>query len=154
MNNYTSPTPSAHRSSAAHYVDAMITSASPARLRLMLLERAVEVANLVASIYRENDELNSGLDYSLKLFEIVNELLSGITSKEGVGEQVSDLYVFLAKHVLLAEEQRDADAIDEIRLVLETEAETWRMVCANEAGMQSQTATTSAGPAGGLNLQG
>ncbi|TWU41578.1 flagellar protein FliS [Novipirellula aureliae] len=139
------------RGSADEYLDSMVRSASPARLRLIVLERAVETATTLSATWREDTSRKGPNEWSLKLLDLISELLSGITSDEGVCGKVADLYVFLSKHLIIAERTGDADAIDEIRLVLEVEAETWRMVCANELGASdSRQPITS----GGLNLEG
>ncbi|MFG0262541.1 MAG: flagellar export chaperone FliS [Novipirellula sp. JB048] len=147
------------RRSADEYLESSIKHASPARLRLMLLERSVEVARVLADAWRNRPESHGPNEFSLKLLDLITELLSGITTAEGVGEQVADLYVFLAKHLLIAEQTSDADAIDELRAVLEIEADTWRMVCANDAQPQTAGGTAAAASPtpsahGGLNLQG
>ena len=41
-------------------------------------------------------------------------------------------YVFLLKHLLFAEQKSDVASVEEIRAVLQVEAETWRLACANE----------------------
>jgi len=56
--------------------------------------------------------------------------------------------------LIKAEDNGDPSMIDEIRLVLETEAETWRMVCAQEAGQSSGRHRAASALSGGLNLQG
>jgi len=139
------------RGSADEYLDSMVRSASPARLRLIVLERAIETATMLAATWREDPSKKGPNEWSLKLLDLISELLSGITSDDGVCGKVADLYVFLSKHLIIAERTGNVEAIDDIRLVLEVEAETWRMVCANEMG-----APTAAQPSlsGGLNLQG
>jgi flagellar protein FliS len=123
------------------YLESVVQTASPARLRLMLIERSVEVCASLAEIWRGKQDLGPNAQ-SLKLLELLNELLRGVVGgKEGseqeVSRKVADLYVFLAKHLVKAEGNSDADSIDEIRSVLEIEAETWRMVCSREAGFGS-----------------
>lgn len=137
---------------AEHYLASSIHTASPAKLRLMLIERSVQVATTLARLWREpaTSETNVN-EHSITLLDLLNELLSGVTDKESeLGQKVADLYVFLCQHLLAAEDNRDAAAVDEIRLVLETEAETWRMVCAQETpirqpGQVDQTAMASEG---------
>ena len=158
-------TDNGNSSNGQQYLDANIQTASPARLRLMLIERGVEVARQVADSWRNfrqlknqdsNQDLSGANEYSLKLLEILNELLGGVTGDQHeVCRKVADLYVFLSKHLIKAEETSDAGAIDEIRLVLETEAETWRLVCANEvAAVPTPEASPTDQPeSGGLNLQ-
>ena len=75
-------------------------------------------------------------------------------SKQGDGEeickQVSDLYVFLLKHLLAAEQEGEIALIEEIRAVLQVEAETWRLACANEVSAAPGHFGTGSG-ASGLN---
>ncbi len=140
------------------YLDATIRMATPARLRLMLTERAVAVAEKLASVWRAGELLGPN-EHSLTLLELIGELLSGISgskdpAEQKVCEQVSDLYVFLSKHLVLAEDHNDADAIDEIRMVLEVEAETWRAVCAQELNAKAIAPSSAASTpsSGGLNF--
>ena len=151
-------TPHRNTTGGDQYLDADIQTASPARLRLMLIQRGIEVAAQVADNWRKLAASAGGDapgpdEHSLKLLEILNELLSGVTGDQAeVCKTVADLYVFLAKHLIKAEETGDAGAIDEIRLVLQTEAETWRLVCANEVPRTPAMAATEHSTAGGLNL--
>ncbi|MEM1226605.1 MAG: flagellar protein FliS [Planctomycetota bacterium] len=139
---------------ADQYLESMIATASPAKLRLMLIERAVEVARHLASVWRETHGRGTN-EHSLKLLELLSELLSGVTDESvEVCQSVADLYVFLCQHLIAAETTGDADSIDEVRLVLETEAETWRMVCAREVGVQASRERTGNILSGGLNLEG
>ena len=110
---------------------------------------------VLKSPWRDNPEQGAN-DQSLKLFDLINELLRGVVgSKHGDGEelckQVSDLYVFLLKHLLLAEQSSDVKSIEEIRAVLQVEAETWRSVCANE--LPAAPAHSGSGTSSGLNLE-
>ncbi len=137
------------------YLDAVVRTASPAKLRLMLIERAVGVSESLEVSWRENPGQGAN-EQSLKLFELINELLRGVVgSKQGDGaelcKQVSDLYVFLLKHLLLAEQKTDVNSIEEIRAVLQVEAETWRLACANELPVASHH--LGCGNGNGLNLE-
>jgi flagellar protein FliS len=140
-----------------HYLRATIETASPARLRLMLIERAVEVAAGLAMEWRAGREsdINSS---SLRLLDLLTELLRGVRggtdAENRLGRQVADLYVFLIQHLLAAEQDSNSDAIDEIRLVLETEAETWRLVCAQDAPQRTENRPRSKPSLSRLNLEG
>lgn len=135
------------------YIDSAIRMASPARLRLMVLDRSVQVAATLAGQWREGTNLGTN-ETSLTLLELLGELLSGVSGSQVQNEselcnQVADLYVFLTKHLVLAEENSDADAIDDIRLVLEVEAETWRAVCARDTSATTQAIQSPITPTGG-----
>lgn len=138
--------------SGSSYLQATVDSASPARLRLMLIERGVEVATALSDGYRTGENTGSN-DLSIKLFDILSELLTGVTGstnkKEGeICDQVADLYVFLMQHLLAAEQISDSSSVTEIAAVLQIEAETWRMACAVET--DTHTRMTSGGA--GLNF--
>lgn len=137
------------------YLESMIASASPAKLRLMMIEKGVEVARHLATMWRDTPGKRGTNEHSLKLLELLSELLSGVTDKNvEVCRTVADLYVFLCQHLLSAEENGDPTMIDEIRLVLETEAETWRMVCVQESGGTANRKRATEVLSSGLNLQG
>ena len=136
------------------YMEATVRAASPARLRLMLIERAAEVAARLAAAWKSKQDLGSN-EHSTKLLDLLNELLSGVVggkheSERGVCQKVADLYVFLSKHLVAAEATSNYAAIDEIRIVLEIEAETWRAVCAEGTACPSPSQATHSG----LNLEG
>ena len=62
--------------------------------------------------------------------------------------------MFLIKHLLLAEQSSDVASIEEIRAVLQVEAETWRLACANEVPAGSQhLGFGSSASSTGLNLE-
>ncbi len=138
------------------YLEATVLSASPARLRLMLLERSTETAAMLSASWRSKETKGSN-EHSVRLLDLLTELLSGVKGGKSKQEQeicsrVADLYVFLAKHLVTAEAYSDFGAIDEIKLVLEAETETWRAVCAQESGLQEYFSGLP--PATSLNLQG
>lgn len=138
------------------YLEATVLSASPARLRLMLLERAVETAAKLSASW-QNKETAGSNEHSVQLLDLLTELLAGIKGGNSDDEkkicgQVADLYVFLAKHLVAAEATSDFGAVDELKLVLEAETETWRAVCAQESG--AALSASEQPPATGLNLQG
>lgn len=151
---------SGNNSTAFQYLENMIRSAPPARLRLMLIERAVAICNSISQRWKANRPEMGCDEQTLHLRDILTELLSGVGRSDlPVALAVSDLYVFLSKHLTDAEMLRDVTMIDEIGLVLQTEAETWRIVCETTiAAVPSQGHVTSAASNGpqsmSLNLQG
>ncbi len=138
------------------YLDAAVRMASPAKLRLMLLERSVAVCDTLAEDWRKKEMLGAN-EYSITLVDLLNELLSGVAGSETKSEvklcqQVSDLYVFLLKHVVIAEQHSDPEAIDEIRLVLETETETWRAVVAMQSKSTESPESQITSSSGGISF--
>lgn len=149
------------------YLASTVRGARPERLRLLLIERAAETAGVLAKTWAAKEKLGAN-EYSLKLLELLNELLSGVAggkdpAESEVCQKVADLYVFLVQHLIQAESHSDAGSIEEIKTVLEIEAETWRAVCAQSQSpsqLPSQSQSTQSPPlaqsepTGGLNLEG
>lgn len=143
------------------YLAASVGTASPARLRLMLIERAFEVARNLQRVWGGESQRNpadpDGHQAFLQLLDLLNELLAGVSrgGDQTLNRQVADLYVFLLQHLLAAEQTADPFSIQEIATVLGIEAETWRLVCAREstpgANARPEVATDMASK--GLNFQ-
>ena len=135
--------PSSNRdSSSLRYLENIVRTAPPARLRLMLLERAVGLCASIATRWRDARPDVGFDEQTLHLRDILTELLSGVGKSEvPVVIAVSDLYVFLCKHLTDAEMLGDVTMIDEIGLVLQIETETWRIVC-ETTKMQMQSPIT------------
>lgn len=147
---------SSYKASGSAYMETSVASATPARMRLMLIDRAVETASLLIESWQTKKTAGPN-PHSIKLLDLINELLDGvkgskIDSENELCGRIADLYIFLAKHLVLAEQVSDHTAISEIKLVLELEAETWRAVCAQETGVA--TDRLSLPPATSLNIQG
>jgi flagellar secretion chaperone FliS len=158
-----------HDSSGQSYLEAAVRTAPPARLRLMLIERGAELCKGISERWKASRPTSGYDEQTLHLSDILTELLSGVGRSDlPLAKQVSDIYVFLIQHLAKAETAGDAAMIDEIRRVLDTEAETWRSVCTG-AGEQEPGQRAIAAPladlgplaatdrialAGSLNLQG
>lgn len=132
------------------YLESAVRMASPAKLRLMLIERAAEVAGALSTAWRDGREPGAN-ELSLKLLDLLTELLAGVRGGATETEnrlcgRVADLYVFLTQHLIEAEGSCDAAKIDEIRLVLVSEALTWRNVCAAELGRRSESDHAAGAP--------
>ncbi len=147
--------------SAQRYLAQEIENASPTRLRLMLIERAVDLAHSLASYPSSAPTDVRMTEQSLLLRDILGELLAGVGKSDlPIAQQVADLYVFLLQHLSVAEETRDPQKWSEIASVLEIEQDTWRSVCARStirtpvlAQKLGGATMTAAHVAGSLNFE-
>jgi flagellar protein FliS len=145
----------AREGSVNKYLETAVRTASPAKLRLMLLERAVGLCQAIAKRWREKQPELGYDEQTITLRDILTELLAGVGKSDlPVALQVADLYVFLTKHLTSAEMMRDVTMIEEIQIVLETEVETWRIVCETATQQTHRQTTTTTPHATSLNLQG
>ena len=122
-----------HRSANDQYLQTAVLTASPARLRLMLLDRSVVVVDRILEGRRKNPESLTD-EWTLTLRDILGELLSGITrNSDELAVRVADLYVFLLQELTRAEQEPGPERIEAIGRVLRIEQETWRQVCESQA---------------------
>jgi flagellar protein FliS len=121
------------RSANEHYLQLMVLTATPAKLRFLLLERAVMVTEAIKENRMRKPE---GLvdEKTLTLRDILGELLAGV--KRGgteLSDTVADLYVFLLQELTFAEQEPGIERIDSIGHILEIEKETWQQVCGSQS---------------------
>ena len=77
--------PNASHGTGDQYLDASIRMASPAKLRLMVLERSVAVCTTLAGMWRKEELLHAN-EYSITLVDLLSELLSGVAGSENDSE--------------------------------------------------------------------
>ncbi len=113
-------------SAADQYLESMVLTASPQRLRLLLICKANQLLDeLLAKSQLTWNEMKF-----LHLRDVLGELLSGVGRQSGeLGQQVADLYVFLIQHLTRAELEKQRQYLVELRGVMQLEQETWEMVC-------------------------
>ena len=126
------------------YLQQEVLSASPVRLRWMLISQAVELCTAV-EVFWKNGEPAPGDQWLLRVRDILGELLAGITSGNPVSRQVSDFYLFLLKLVSDVERSRDIEKLVTLRELLVLEAETWQMVYEKTVADANPDATTKNG---------
>ena len=111
------------------YLEAQVTTATPQRLRLMLIEAAIRYLKQTLRSW-EDDKNDEALATLIRVRSIIAELLSSIQpDKTELTQKVAGVYVFLFNALTKAQLRRDTKGIEETIEVLEVERETWRLVC-------------------------
>ena len=107
----------------------MVFTASPARLRFMLLERAVSIVGAIKENRMRNPDILVD-ERTITLRDILGELLSGVSkSTDKLALQVADIYVFMIQELTFAEGEPGLERLNNISMILDIELETWRQVC-------------------------
>jgi flagellar protein FliS len=110
-----------------------IESASPAKLRFLLLQKAHGLCLVVSDLWKENRH-NDAEQWVIRIQDIVTELLSGVVDpRHELAQITSDLYVFLSKLVVAVMIERDVEALLNVTEILEIEMETWAMFVRQES---------------------
>lgn len=167
--------PSNHGSQA--YLKTKVMTASPAELRLMLLDGAIRFAEQARRGYEERD-FERAFEGTTKAQNILLELTNSLRHDQApeLCERLAALYTYLYRSLVEASMTRDTAQIDEVVRLLRFERETWQM-CLDKLAQENRSAaeasgatmsavaapaaarvipTTTAGtrPQGGLSLRG
>ncbi len=116
------------------YVAAELQSASPQRLRLMLIEAAIGDVEAARSHAHAGHWAIAGESF-VRARRAIVELLVGIKQDTDgtAGEltrKVQSLYAYLFRELSEAQLYRDAKRLDDALKILLLERDTWRQVCA------------------------
>jgi len=111
------------------YLETDVNTATPHKLRLMLIDGGLRFARLVLERW-ENDCPLEGRDACRRCRNILLELLSSLNTNDSeIAQQSADLYLFLIQSVTQAEIDNDPTGIHDVIRVLEIERRTWQEVC-------------------------
>ncbi len=125
------------------YLETQVMTASPQKLRLMLIEGALRFGRQSLECWDDNP--SEALRLISRTRDIVTELLSGTSGvKDEVGIKSKEIYMFLFRQIALAQLQVEPEKLREVLEVLEIERETWHQVCEimPEAAAQPEQKTT------------
>jgi flagellar protein FliS len=120
------------------YLETQVATATPQRLRLMLIEGAIRRARLTIEHWREGrDDL--AMESLIACRGMVSELLAGVKEEQSeLGKKVIGLYAFLFQTLTAAQLSRNPTALEPALKVLEEERQTWSQVCQQLADVPSR----------------
>ncbi len=122
-----------------------VESASPAKLRFLLLQKAHGLSVVVQDLWKQN-KYDEADQWVIRIQDIVTELLAGIVDPtHELAEITSDLYIFMSKLIAAVSIERDAEALHNVSEILEIEMETWSMFVRKEM-IESQGSTLVQSP--------
>lgn len=115
-------------SNARNYLESQIRTASPQRLRKMLIDGAIRYAGQVQAFQQQQDH-DGAYSATEKLRMILDELLNGIKGDSEIADQSKSIYGFLLETLTKSRCGKESHEIETIIEVLKIEQETWDMVC-------------------------
>lgn len=114
-----------------------IESASSAKMRWMLIRKALGLVGQIRSLW-EAEEYASAGQWTIRVQEILVELLAGVTDPQNVvAAQVADLYIYMGKLMHEASPKHDLAVLLTVEDLLTIEFETWSMFIQKEAELSS-----------------
>jgi flagellar secretion chaperone FliS len=111
------------------YLETQVNTATPQRLRLMLIDEAHRRAGLAEAAWKAG-KMPEGEQATRHCREIISELIAGIRPDDNpLAKRVLGIYVFLFSMLTEAQLARDAGRLRDVLRILEAEQLTWRAVC-------------------------
>lgn len=111
------------------YVETQVATATPQRLRLMLIEEALRQARSARDSWNGN-QLAEGSSRAVRCREIISELIAGIhPDQTPLAKRILGLYLFLFSSLTELQLTRDTHQLAGVIRVLEEECQTWQDVC-------------------------
>lgn len=146
-------TPSNHGSNA--YLKTKVMTASPAELRLMLIDGAIRFSEQARRGYAERN-FESAFEGTTRAQNIVLELINALKPDKSpeVCSRLSALYTFMYKSLVEASMKRDPAIVDEVLKLLRYERETWQLCLAKIAGESRAGGGAEAAASDGISVHG
>jgi flagellar protein FliS len=111
------------------YLETQIATATPQKLRLMLIDGGIRFARLGQIALQEN-RADDAFEHIARCRAIVSELIAGIrVAQSDLTRQVAAVYGFLFRLLTEAQGLQDTERLAQVIRVLEEERETWAAVC-------------------------
>ncbi len=112
------------------YQETQVLTATPQKLRLMLIEGALRFAQQAIACWDQRDQRAVRCNALARCHDVLIELYGSVRADQlPVASQVKALYRFLFRHLAEATATDDCQKVREIVRVLEQERETWRQLC-------------------------
>ena len=125
------------------YLQQEVLTASPIRLRWMLVNRAEELCGLVGQMWSSGEKAQAS-QWIIRLREILGELLEGVHDRSNpLSKDVTDFYIFLLQMLAEVEQSQSQPRLKTLRDLLKYEADTWQMVLEKNAREASGTSVDS-----------
>src|SRR5215510_8449365 len=111
------------------YLETQVLTATPQRLRLMLVEAAIRKAKVAQQACDANDKetAQAAINYCR---DIISELIAGIQpDQSSLAKQVLGIYMFVYSALVEIGLTVDGQRLRDVVRVLEEERQTWEAVC-------------------------
>ncbi len=149
------------RSPTSEYLRTKVLTASPAELRMMLLDGAVRYTEQAREALGRKD-FERLYDNVTRSQSILMELLNALDPSHDpeLCKRLSGLYTYMYTRLVTASSQRDVSIFDEVLKLLRYEQETWRLLLKKLAEDPAQAAheprepVAEAAAGGRLSVQG
>jgi len=119
------------------YLLTSVNTATPQKLRLLLIDAALQSANRAREYWRQGRD-DRAVVALVHAQNVVSEILTSIDRSTGeLALRVAAIYDFVFHALVRASAERDEKGLQDAVGILETERETWRQACETIAAEQA-----------------
>ena len=116
-------------SAADSYLETHVLTATPQRLRLMLIDEALRRVRLADEAFFAGRSMEGAVACS-RAREVISELIAGVNPEGNeVAKRVLGIYLYLFSTLTEVSLSSDRNRLSDISRVLEEERQTWLAVC-------------------------
>jgi flagellar protein FliS len=141
-------------SAQGSYLETEVRTATPQKLRLLLIEGAIRFAEAARYAWQKND-FEEGCEAMIRSQNVVTELMTSVNRDDNpeLAKKVIGIYLYVFRTLLDAAMNHDEQKLDDALRVLQEERKTWQEVCEKLGNQQPppQQATPQEGPASTTN---
>lgn len=111
------------------YLETQIATATPQKLRLIVIEAALRFAQRTAELWSANDDA-AALEMLIRCRTAVSELIAGVRAADSpLARQVLEIYLFVFRTLALAQQERSVARLQAVIAILEEDRLTWQQLC-------------------------
>ena len=130
------------------YLESKVFTASQPQLHMMLLDGALRFGKQSQEMWAEDANFLTVEPTLMRMFDIVEELVQGLTCGEGeISEQLAEQYAFVYHELANCRINKDLQSLDGCMDVLRFQRETWKLASEQMETEASASAKTQAMPA-------
>ncbi len=130
------------------YLESKVFTASQPQLHVMLLDGALRFGKQAQEIWAEDADFLTAEPPLMRMFDIVEELVQGLTCGEGeISEQLAEQYAFVYHELANCRINKDLQPLDGCMDVLSFQRETWKLASEQMETEPAAPATPKAMPA-------
>ncbi|MDR1271136.1 MAG: flagellar export chaperone FliS [Planctomycetaceae bacterium] len=119
------------RQSIRHnYLQAEVQTATPQKLQLLLVEAAITNIHRTKQFWKDQ-KYDDGIESLSRAQDIIAEILCSL-DRDGspeIAKKLASIYLFIFRRLAESGMSRDEQKLDDALRVLNSERETWRLVC-------------------------
>ena len=126
------------------YIESEVTTATPQKIQLMLIEAAIKNIHRVKRFWEINDR--EGAFQSLtRVQDIVTEILCSLDMKSSpdIAQSLASIYMFIFRKIVAVRNEEDRGLLDDALNVLMVERQSWKEIC-EKFGMKTEATKHSA----------